>query len=290
MNIICYVYYEVAINNCFVLISRLQKELNVQKVCVVYVDWINVTHLRNALNNYRISDPVEFFPYDGVNWEFGAYQLGCDKLNGNWDEGVLILNDTAGRNYPFFESDLCRFATAVIDSKSINSPVIVGKLESANLDFELCGLRFNQWIRSNIFFLNSASICALNGKLFDDELFNLPIISNGKLMFGSSLSQPLESYLLNWLYPESLAKGWRGHVGKIDVPQEVLRGKAGSILLEKRISALILNKGGAAVTYEPKDSGWLYKCRIRMFFKARGCRNRFDAIFRFLKLNFQVDL
>lgn len=286
MNLICYIYYEVAIDNCLLLISRLQKELDIQRVCVVYKDGLNIIGFRNALKNYRISNVVELVPYDGVNWEFGAYQLGCDRLKSNWDEGVIILNDTAGRNYPFFESDLCRFATAVIDSKSINSPVIVGKLESANLDFELCGLRFNQWIRSNIFFLNCASLCALDGKLFDEDLFNLPIISNGKMAFGSALSQPLESYLLNWLYPENLSKGWRGHVGKAVVPQKILRSKAGSILLEKRISALILNKGGAMVSYEPRVGWWLYRFRIRMFFKTRGCRNRLGAIFSSLKLNF----
>ncbi len=286
MTLVCYIYYEAGINNCFEMISRLVQELDVCRVYIVYIRRISVIDLRSALKNYRISDHVEFFPYDGVNWEFGAYQLGCDKLNGNWGDGVLILNDTAGRNYPFFDSDLRRFSREIRDSKEMNSPIIVGKLESANLDFELCGLRFSQWIRSNIFFINRASIMALNGKLFDDELFNLPVSSNGRLTFGCALSQPLESYLLNWLYPESLTKGWRGHVGKIDVPQEVLRGKAGSILLEKRISALILNKGGAMVTYEPKDNGWLYKFRIRMFFKTRGYRNRFDAILSFLKLNF----
>ncbi len=286
MNIICYIYYEVAIDNCLLLISRLQKELDIQRVCVVYKDGLNIIGFRNALKNYRISNVVELVPYDGVNWEFGAYQLGCDSLNGNWGDGVLIFNDTAGRNYPFFHSDLRRFSREVTNSREINSPVIVGKLESANLDFELCGMKFSQWIRSNIFFINRASILVLNGKLFDNELFNLPVSSNERLTFGCALSETLESYLLNWLYPENLSQGWRGHVGKAVVPQKVLRSKAGSILLEKRISALILNKGGVAVSYEPKDSGWFYKLRIRIFFKARKYRNRFDSIFSFLKLNF----
>ena len=286
MNIICYIYYEVAINNSLLLISRLQKELDIQRVCIVYRAGLNVIGIRNALKNYRISNHVEFVSYDGVNWEFGAYQLGCDRLNGNWGDGVLVFNDTAGRNYPFFHSDLRRFSREVRDSLEIDSPVIVGKLESVNLNFELCGLKFSQWIRSNIFFINRASIMVLNGKLFDNELFNLPVSSNGRLTFGCAVSQTLESYLLNWLYPESLSKGWRGHVGKTVVSQEVLRSKAGSILLEKRISALILNKGGAMVTYEPRVGRWLYRFRIRMFFKARRCRNRFGAIFSSLKLNF----
>lgn len=270
MSLICYVYYPSAVSHMLRLIAQLQRHFRITEVVLVYN--------RNSIG--MLTQPSGgqawgLLPYDGADWEFGAYQLGLDQLSRDKVEGVLVLNDTAGRNYPLFASNLSELARVCEESATVAHPVLAGKLESQGHVYTIQGLTFTSWIRSNIFFVNRAGLDALSWRFFDAAVFAAPNCSEGLVTTGGFTSTALESYIANWLRAGSGKQGWLEHAGKAAARDSLLAHKAGSILLEKFLSARITAAGGRLLSYDAPGESWLERLRIKSFYVMRRISRMF---------------
>ena len=268
MTLVCYLYYEEAIGQVLDLIARLRKHLDVSRVLIVY----DQRRLRGE--DLVTSDAqVRVLPYAGDDWEFGAYQLGLDESD--WRRGGLVfLNDTVGRNYPFFAGDLRRFADGCRTAAASDGPVVVGKIEQSTCAYSLLGREFDAWIRSNIFYLNAPALDAIGAELFDAAVFRAPVVEDGRLRVGLPVSPELEAHLLNWLSPSAGKAGWLAHARQTAADPAVLRGKLGSILLEKHLSARLRAAQAKFVSYEPVGTSPVHALAVWLFFKRRGWLRR----------------
>jgi hypothetical protein len=270
MNLICYIYYPNAVSHIFRLIALLQRQLRLSEVVIVY----------SRSNIGTLSPPpsgatFRLLPYDGAGWEFGAYQLGLDQLSRQEAKGVLVLNDTAGRNYPLFQSNLRELARLCKETVLEPHPVLAGKLESQGQNFAIHGLSFTSWIRSNIFYINRAGLEALSWRLFDPEVFAAPTCHDGVVSTGGITSANLESHIATWLGAGAHKQGWVAHADKAAVSDSLLSRKAGSILLEKYLSARIVAAKGRVLDYDESRGYRLAWVKLKVFYLKR----RIDRLF-----------
>ncbi len=264
MNLICYAHYRDAVEHVFRLIAQLRKQLQITEVLVVH-DRTNLA----ALVPPRQVGAVCLLPYDGKDWEFGAYQLGLDHVDREGVEGVVVLNDTAGRNYPLFGSHLRKLGQICAESAASDRAVLAGKLESQRQAFAIQGLAFDSWIRSNLFFVNRAGLETLAWRLFDPAVFTAPACRDGIVATSGIASAALQTYIANWLGVGAGPQGWRAHTDRTAVSDSLLARKAGSILLEKYLSAKVIAAGGQLVDYDETKSSMLWELKQRSFYLRR---------------------
>jgi hypothetical protein len=130
------------------------------------------------------------------------------------------------------------------------------------------------WARSNAFALSPEAIGALGGRVFVAEDFLAPTIAGSELRLPEFLSPPLRSYILAWLTDPG-KHGWRQHAGRSDPQLELLRSKAGSILLEKRMAARVVAAGGFLHPFGQSMSGaWRVVSERAFYFERRLSRWR----------------
>lgn len=203
--------------------------------------------------------------HDGRGWEFCAYQRGLELLQQQgWRGAVAFFNDTAGRHYPLPAAELRALRDAALGSGS--RALLAGHVEPAPAGLAWRGLPLPGWVRSNAFVLNAAGLRALGERVFDADEFAAPRWQGASLRWPDHLAPALREHLDRWLMAPG-KQGWRHHAGRPDPAPALLQGKAGSILLEKRMAALVLAAGG---TLQPSGSpGWLGQVRERAFFARR---------------------
>lgn len=273
MNLVCYLFDTRAGTSLAVQIARIGKHIPWKRICVVYRDERSIDSFMRKLRKLGIAVTPEFYSYAGTDWEFGAYQLGIDAVARAGDD-LIIMNDTAGRHYPLFRSDIARFTRHIEMAKSSSSPSIVGKVESIGNEFSLCDYRFNSWVRSNLFYLNSAAMDVLNRRVFEPTVFRAPVVAGDTFSIGLQASESLRRYLADWMSPNPAMGGWVAHTGRHEVPDALRRDKSGSILLEKLLSARITSHGGRLLNYGPGNGSAFYAARVRVFFMIRRCNQK----------------
>jgi hypothetical protein len=126
----------------------------------------------------------------------------------------------------------------------------------------------NAWARSNAVSLSPEGIGAVGARVFAAEDFLAPTIADAELCLPGFLSPPLRAYLLTWLTDPG-KHGWRQHAGRSDPQLELLRSKAGSILLEKRMAAQIVAAGGVLQPFGQSMSGAWDVVSERAFYLER---------------------
>lgn len=276
MKLTCYIFEASTAGYTFRLVERLCEQMKITAVSVVYRDALDGKALQDNAQQLGIQTVCKYLPYDGICWEFAAYQLGFDSLQ-PCEDGVIVVNDTAGRNYPFLDSDLLRFSEAARRAAVSSSPAIVGKLETNGCGYSLEGNVFDRWVRSNIFYLNAAALDSLNGTLFDPKVFNGARHNDGKLAIDLEVSEDLRRYLLQWLSPDAGKHGWLVHAKRGRASAALLRGKLGSILLEKHLSARLAAAGAQFLSYEPAGRSWSHQLAVWLFFKKRRLKRAFGV-------------
>lgn len=205
---------------------------------------------------------------DGRGWEFGAYQRGLDTLAAMGLHGaVAVFNDTAGVHYPLPAGELARLRRAARDDDAL-TPVLSGGVQAAPDGFALHGLAVPAWVRSNAFVLSAAARVALQDRVFVAEDFGAPRVDAQGLWLPDWVSPALQRYLQDWLMSRG-PQGWRAHAGWAEPPAEVLRGKAGSILLEKRLAATVLAAGGSLVSSGRPGDSLMQQVSRRAFYLSR---------------------
>ena len=273
MQLALYVYDEPGAQAAFRLLHRLRQRLAWQAICVVYRAALALPMLEQLARRHGVDGDCTYLPYDGREWEFHAYQLALNALVPS-ASGLLVLNDTAARNYPFFEDDLRRLGQQIALAAEEQQPILIGKIEQARQSFSLAGLTFDRWVRSNLFYLNQAALQALRHTVYEPEVFAAPRYEHGRLLLGMAASSALEQHLARWMSTDPADDGWLVHSGRPGIGTEVLRGKTGSILLEKRLSSRVLAAGGALRSYEPATPSWWHRLRVKAFFAYRSRRRR----------------
>ena len=124
------------------------------------------------------------------------------------------------------------------------------------------------FVQSQAFVLSAAAMPVLGESLFDSACFEAPRVRAGRLQLPSHLSPALAAYIVDWL-TRSGKHGWRHHSGRGELPDELLRCKAGSILLEKRLTAAVLAAGGAVVDCRSRTTHPLRRLARRAFYWRR---------------------
>ncbi|MCY7315903.1 MAG: hypothetical protein LH480_09850 [Rubrivivax sp.] len=205
--------------------------------------------------------------YDGSGWEFGAYQRGLDWLAEHGFHGtVAVFNDTAGVHYPLRRSELVamrRFAQQAL----ADEVALMGGVQS-QAGFTMHDLPVASWVRSNAFVMTAAARAALHNRIYFADEFNAPKVTAQGLQLPSHLSPALGRYIQQWLTSAG-PEGWRWHAGWAEPPAEVLRGKAGSILLEKLLAARVLAAGGTLLPSQAPQPGRLQQLADRAFYWSR---------------------
>jgi hypothetical protein len=189
--------------------------------------------------------PVTELEDDGRRWEFGAWQRGVDALRaGGGADAWLLLNDTAGVNDPWPGRDRAalRHAADAL-AATPGAAVLAGTVKAAPEGSRLDGRQVPAWVQSHAFALSAAALEALQGRVFDESVFLAPQVRDSLLAWPPGVSQPLGDHIAGWLTRPG-KDGWRHHSGRTNVPDALLRDKAGAILLEKRLAAVVLAAGG----------------------------------------------
>ena len=207
-------------------------------------------------------------PYDGRDWEFGAYQCGLDwLLQRGWAGPVTVFNDTAGIHDPLRRRDLVALQRFVRQADPA-VPALAGPVQAAPGAFALHGRAVPAWVRSNLFALSPAGLQALGHRLFVAEEFHAPRLTPQGLDLPEFLSPALRTHVQAWLMSAG-PDGWRHHAGWAQPPLRVLRNKAGSILLEKRLAAQVLAAGGVLVPCNAAEPSLWQQWADRLFYAAR---------------------
>jgi hypothetical protein len=233
----------------------------------------------NVKNTLKISSRNQLvqLPHEGSGWEFSAYQQGLSHLRSlGWKRSVLFLNDTAGVNYPLTLHMMQSLMEVAALSDSAPSS-LSGCLECPpKPNFAYRDIPLEAWIRSNIFVLTAAALKDLNWKLYEEQDFRASKIIHENLILPEFISEALSNHIYEWLTAQGKG-GWKHHVKREEIPADILAGKAGSILLEKRLSALVVASGGSLRHCALSSSALLGAAILKFFFWRRRAEALLDG-------------
>lgn len=208
---------------------------------------------------------------DGLRWEFGAWQRGIDAVRAEvTPQAWLLLNDTAGVNdpWPVAERRRLRLLADELAADPLAGPVLAGAMSKAPAGAALLGHALAGWVQTHAFVLSSRALEALGWRVFDADLFDAPLVHDGRLELPPSVSPELAAHVAGWLTRPGRT-GWLHHSGRRHVSDELLRNKAGSVLLEKRLSALVMAARGTLYDCRQIPAGPLAPLARRMFYWQR---------------------
>jgi hypothetical protein len=206
---------------------------------------------------------------DGRRWEFGAWQRGVEALcTDDPPDAWLLLNDTAGVNDPWPRAERQALRRRVDTMAAADTPVLAGAVKSAPPGCAWADRPLPAWVQSHAFGLSAAGLAALGGRLFDEAVFASVQVVQGQLQWPATVSPALAGHVSRWLTDPG-QHGWRRHSGRSEVPDALLRDKAGAILLEKRLAALVLAAGGTLHDCSPPSSGPWQQLARRFFYWQR---------------------
>jgi hypothetical protein len=218
--------------------------------------------------------PVLELEDDGRRWEFGAWQAGVEQLGAD-AAAWLLLNDTAGVNDPWPQAERARLrrqADGLADDLAYcaepRTPLLAGALKPAPAGCALEGQALPAWVQTQAFVLSADALRALDGRLFDRALFEAPQVEGGRIRWPDTVSPALAAHIGGWLTRPG-KDGWRHHSGRAEVPEVLLRDKAGAILLEKRLAARVLAAGGQLVDCSRAPTGPWQRLQRRVFYWQR---------------------
>ena len=274
LAVIGYVYEPRRVAHLVRTLDRFLGDRRDAQVVLVCSPRVGTADVRGALPGAGLSA----LAYDGRGWEFGAYQAGLDRLRSQgWRGAVTVFNDTAGLHYPLRRGELAALRRAAEHGGAgAGATELVGHVEAAGGDFAYRGQALSGWVRSNAFGLSPAALAALQHTLFSAPDFAVPSIGAQGLVLPDFLSPALRSHIQGWLM--TLGRhGWRHHTGRAEVAPEVLRDKAGAIVLEMRMAATVLAAGGTLRGYGDGIHGaWRYLTE-RAFYLTRRLERRSGA-------------
>lgn len=209
---------------------------------------------------------------EGDTWEFGAWQQGIAALQPRAPTAWLLLNDTAGVNdpWPARERVALRRAADELCAAASAGAVLAGRWVAAPQGAALAGQPLSGWVQTHAFVLSQAALRALGGTVFDAALFAAPRVLDGRIELPASVSPALAAHIDGWLTRPG-KDGWRWHTGRLQVSDALLRGKAASILQEKRLSAQVLAAGGRLLDCGSPRAGWWASWSRRAFYLRRRC-------------------
>ena len=177
--------------------------------------------------------------HDNDGLEFGAYQAGVDRLLADGEPGwTVVLNDTFAIHQCFSSPMRRHLARAVTTIADVDTPIVVGQVESVPRSFELLGLRMHRWVTSNAFAMNRGALRALKRRLRCAEVDGLVAGSApAAAFFAEGLDPSLRDHLSRWLFVPGSARSWYQAASLDERNAPMLARKARSILQEAYLSA-----------------------------------------------------
>ena len=139
--------------------------------------------------------------HDNTGMEFGAYQAGIDYVLANGEpDWIVILNDTFAIHQCFSTPLRRNFVRHIAATRDLDTPIIVGQVESIPRSYRLQGFRTHRWVTTNVFGLNRAALRALQYKVYSPDIDGL-ISTSARIenFFSSEVDPVLKQHLANWL-------------------------------------------------------------------------------------------
>lgn len=198
-------------------------------------------------NEYLINGDNSYFDFSG--WDKG-YQFAIEKFNITNETVFLFANDTFfQRNYSDGENFLDVFNKKIIENKNLTTSAL-GYIDDFPKPVIINNIRYNSWIRSNIFFIPSLVMKDIKKLTFDfpkDKIF-----SNDIKKFWSDddlISDNWKAYISSWLfgienynYPEYKLHWLKAKPLNYD-NWEYFQKKAITILSEHYLTARLFDMG-----------------------------------------------
>ncbi len=191
---------------------------------------------------------------DNTLFEFSGWDHAISYMHENMNYSneslVLFVNDTFHRrDYKQGKDYLDFFDLSIINNKDVMNSAI-GYLDDFPRDVSLNGIKYNNWIRSNIFFLPAHIVREIYPLSYSAIFEPQAIFSNDPNYFWSntdSISENWKAYISSWLfgtinnnYPE-YNLNWLKATPAGAENHEYFKKKALCILSEHYLSARLLN-------------------------------------------------
>jgi hypothetical protein len=238
----------------------LNKMFDDKEIKYVVIDNSNSIKENHANEPYIITGDNSYFDFSG--WDKG-YSFALENNLISDETLILFANDTFfKRNYSDGENYLNVFSKDIIKNKNLKESAI-GYIDDFPKDVIINEIKYNSWIRSNIFFIPSNIMKDLKKLTFDfpkERIFsnninefwsNDSLISNNWKAYISSWLFGIENkaypeYKLHWLKAKSLdINNW-----------EFFQRKAITILSEHYLTARLFNMNISIIDINifPKDT------------------------------------
>jgi len=173
--------------------------------------------------------------------EFGGYQDGLDHLARSANGGIYFLNDTAGvHNY--LPSYFVGALTSAARRLSNREGVCVGHTDRALHVLEIAGLTGDSWVRSNLFYLDSIALQALDWKIYSPEINELIPGEGPEHFYADELNPQMRARLDHWLFQPGRGS-WYEAAPLTAENANFMAGKARSILQEYFFSMRVAHAG-----------------------------------------------
>ena len=213
----------------------------------------------------------EVVHHDNSGTEFGAYQVGVDRLLAKCDpEWILIANDTFATHSNFATGYRDKLVAELAHTRG--TPTIIGRVESLPQTYELAGVRTHRWVTTSIFAINRSALELLNGRVYRPAMEAL-VHDTSELdaFFSSAVDPVLREHLEVWLF--RTRPGWHWYAAEPLAAANVgkMAQKARSILQEKALAAIL--EGGSTAFVDLKQLSALRKIRRKLedkVFEIRG--------------------
>lgn len=181
--------------------------------------------------------PFEIVSHDNKGLEFGAYQVGVDRLlaktNPDW---ILIANDTFATHSHFTPTERGKLRSEMLQLREFAT--IIGQVETLPRSFQLEGRRTHRWVTTNLFVINQSALKALDGRIYRPEIESLVAETSDRANFFSAGLDPiLHQHLDGWLFNEHPGSGWYAASPLTEANATRMAHKARSILQEKGLAA-----------------------------------------------------
>ena len=270
-------YYREYLHRSVAAASALAHKASAQQLIVV----INNQELTPALPPLiRKADVphVDVAHHDNSGMEFGAYQIGLERLLSTDIDWFIFANDTFSTHGCFSAVYRDHLLSAIKEPSSTASPRAVGRIESTAMSFSIGGKRTHRWLTTNIFCLNRRALEILGNRLYFPELENLiRPSSDNKEFFAPQLDHAIREHIHDWLFRPESPYAWYAaeHLNDENAPK--FANKARSILQEKYISATLEEAGASLIDINASNLHEKAQKRVEeALFKLRADRIRND--------------
>ena len=233
VHIVAVLYYRNYFDNLLASLRKLSERHRIEQIVVVVNNpTLDPGSLHASLDG--LASRTGCLAHDNTGGEFGAYQLGVDRLREDMQAGtcLIILNETLGIHYPFEREHARAFMRALLDRRYTRR--VVGHIDHATRRLGIDGCWSSRWLRSNLVGFDYDALSSIDFRLhaphLHDYVRETDVVAD---FFSEKVDRALQDYIADWLFSEGR---WYGAAALAKANARALAFKARSILQEKYLA------------------------------------------------------